>query len=183
MFQLVKLRSDVARVKRHMEERGQQTSRGAANSEGDGSDDGEMPPLHMDEPYYGIDEYSYEMEAMARGRFGRNMRHEASKQARHEKKRARKLEARAERLEERIGKRLQAMGEAAEGEQQQQGSGSSAAVKQLPRLERLSQAPPPTLNPARTRAPTRAPTPTPNLEPEARARSPTALAGAQPLAV
>jgi hypothetical protein len=119
------------------------------------------------------------MEAMARGRFGRNMRHEASKQARHEKKRARKLEARAERLEERIGKRLQAMGEAAEGEQQQQGSGSSAAVKQLPRLERLSQAPPPTLNPARTRAPT----PNPNLEPEARARSPTALAGAQPLAV
>ena len=39
--------------------------------------------MHMDEPYWGIDDYAYEMEAMARGRFGRNMRHEASKQARH----------------------------------------------------------------------------------------------------
>ena len=159
MFQLVKLRSDVARVKRHMEERGQQV-KGSINGGGgggggdeDGSDDGDMPPLHMDEPYYGLDEYSYEMEAMARGRFGgRNMRHEASKQARHEKKRARKLEARAERLEERIGKRLHAMAaETAGGAAEAGGSGSSsggttdaasaaaAAAARLPRLERLSQ--------------------------------------------
>ena len=49
------------------------------------------------------------MEAMARGRFGRNMRHEVSKQARHESKRARKLQAKAERLHERISHRLQLM--------------------------------------------------------------------------
>ena len=150
MFQLVKLRSDVARVRRHMEERGQQVKGGLGGGGGgdeDGSDDGDMPPLHIDEPYYGLDEYSYEMEAMARGRFGRNMRHEASKQARHEKKRARKLEARAERLEERIGKRLHATAaETAGGGAEAGGSGggtdaaSAAAAARLPRLERLSQA-------------------------------------------
>jgi hypothetical protein len=58
-----------------------------------------------------MDEYSYEMEAISRGRFGRNMRHEHSKQARHEFKRARKLQARSERLAERIQNRLSQMAE------------------------------------------------------------------------
>ena len=59
----------------------------------------------MDEAYWGMDDYGYEMEAMARGRFGRNFKHEASKQARHESKRARRLQAKAERLSSRIGRR------------------------------------------------------------------------------
>ena len=42
-----------------------------------------MNPM-MEEGYWGMDEYSYEMEAISRGRFGRNLRHEHSKQARHE---------------------------------------------------------------------------------------------------
>ena len=72
---------------------------GAGASDGEGSDEADLPPLHFEvctycgyvcvcnipplnfeEPYWGIDDYAYEMEAMARGRFGRNMRHEASKQ-------------------------------------------------------------------------------------------------------
>jgi hypothetical protein len=67
------------------------------------------------------------MQAMAAGgRFGgRNLRHEASKQARHESKRARKLQAKAERLQERIARRLECM---------------LAAEQRLPRLERLSSA-------------------------------------------
>ena len=98
-----------------------------------------------------MDEYAYEMEAMSRGRFGRNMRHEASKQARrtskrlriqitrndvrinaslawqarHESKRARKLQAKADRLHDRIGRRLEQMG---------------ATEMRLPRLERLATA-------------------------------------------
>ena len=51
-----------------------------------------MNAMHLEsEGYWGMDEYAYEMEALSRGRFGRNMRHEVSKQARHESKRARKL--------------------------------------------------------------------------------------------
>ena len=75
--------------------------------------------------YWGMDEYSYEMEALSRGRFGRNMRHEHSKQARHEIKRARKLQARADRLGERIHQRLGKM---------------TIAEMRLPRLERLAAA-------------------------------------------
>merc|ERR1719382_451219 len=81
--------------------------------------------LHMDEPYWGIEDYAYEMDALSRGRFGRNMRHEASKQARHDSKRARKLQNKADRLQERIAKRLQDM---------------STAQTRLPRLERLASA-------------------------------------------
>jgi SpoVK/Ycf46/Vps4 family AAA+-type ATPase len=128
MFQLVKLRADIARVRRHMEERGQQIANAKAaghNSDGDGSDDDMAGGMHMEEGYYGLDEYAYEMEALSRGRFGRNMRHEASKQARHESKRARKLQAKAERLAERIHARLNSMAE--------------ASVR-LPRLERLASA-------------------------------------------
>jgi hypothetical protein len=72
-----------------------------------------------------LDEYTYEMEALSRGRFGRNLRHEHSKQARHEIKRARKLQARAERLAERIATRLSLMADAG---------------TRLPRLERLATA-------------------------------------------
>ena len=87
MFQLVKLRADIARTRRHMEERGQQlantrsgNSLGAnGDADGSGDDDEEVPPP-MEEGYWGMDEYSYEMEALSRGRFGRNMRHEHSKQ-------------------------------------------------------------------------------------------------------
>ena len=129
MFQLVKLRSDIARVRRHMEERGNQMANarsGGADGDGDGDSDDEMPhPLHMDEGYWGMDEYSYEMEALGRGRFGRNMRHEHSKQARHDIKRARKLQARADRLNERINGRLNQMAD---------------ANLRLPRLERLATA-------------------------------------------
>ena len=53
MFQLVKLRADIARVRRHMEERGQaiaNTRSGAGDGEdGDGSDDDLPPPMHMEE--------------------------------------------------------------------------------------------------------------------------------------
>mmetsp|Transcript_55125 Transcript_55125/g.109460 ORF Transcript_55125/g.109460 Transcript_55125/m.109460 type:complete len:1218 (-) Transcript_55125:466-4119(-) len=130
MFQLVKLRSDIARVRRHMEERGQQVANvrsgsGANGSDGDGSDDDVAGGMPMEEGYWGMDEYAYEMEALARPRFGRNMRNEASKQARHESKRARKLQAKAERLAERIANRLSQMTEAGQ---------------RLPRLERLASA-------------------------------------------
>ena len=129
MFQLAKLRADIARTRRHMEERGQQMantkSAGGGEGEGSGEDDDEMPNIPMEEGYWGIDEYSYEMEALSRGRFGRNMRHEHSKQARHEVKRARKLQARADRLNERIQMRLQQM---------------TDASMRLPRLERLASA-------------------------------------------
>ena len=129
MFALVKLRSDVARVRRHMEERGQQMAGQGkgGGSDGEGSDDGDLPPMYGEDwgGYGGMDEYAYEMEAMARGRFGRNLRHEASKQARHEGKRARKLDAKAERLAARIDRRLATMAEAS---------------ARLPRLERLSAA-------------------------------------------
>ena len=126
MFQLVKLRSDVARVKRLIEERGQQNAgqRASAASDGEASDD-DQPPMHMDDGYWGVDDYAYEMEAMARTRFGRNLRHEASKQARHESKRARKLHLKAERLQERIHARLQSMADGG---------------TRLPRLERLASA-------------------------------------------
>ena len=94
MFQLVKLRADIARVRRHMEERGQQMantrsggSGGAEGGDDEGSDDDVPHPSYLEEGYWGMDEYSYEMEALSRGRFGRNMRHEHSKQARHEIKR------------------------------------------------------------------------------------------------
>ena len=129
MFALVKLRSDVARVRRHMEERGQQMAGQGkgGGSDGDGSDDGDLPPMYGEDwgGYGGMDEDAYEMEAMARGRFGRNLRMEASKQARHEGKRARKLDAKAERLAARIDRRLATMAEAS---------------ARLPRLERLSAA-------------------------------------------
>ena len=111
MFQLVKMRSDIARVRRHMEERGQQIANAKSGNdggegEGEGSDD-DMNAMHLEsEGYYGMDEYAYEMEALSRGRFGRNMRHEASKQARHESKRARKLTQKAENLDARILTRL-----------------------------------------------------------------------------
>ncbi|KAL1496902.1 hypothetical protein AB1Y20_014482 [Prymnesium parvum] len=128
MFQLVKLRSDVARVRRNMEERGQQLASSAGKSgasEGEASDDGDIPPLHVEESFWGIDDYAYDMESLARNRFGRNMRHEASKQARHESKRARKLQMKADRLQERIAGRLQQMVDGG---------------MRLPRLERLAAA-------------------------------------------
>ena len=128
MFQLVKLRSDVARVRRHMEERGQQLANSKTNTngseDGDVSDDDMGPSMH-DEGYWGMDEYAYEIEALGRGRFGRNLRHEASKKARHESKRARKLQLKADRLCERIRTRLGAMAE---------------VMQRLPRLERLGSA-------------------------------------------
>ena len=130
MFQLVKLRSDVARVRRHMEERGQQVANvrlgsGGNASDGDGSDDDAGGGMPMEEGYWGMDEYAYEMEHFARPHFGRNMRNEASKQARHEAKRARKLQAKVDRLSERISNRLGQMTEASQ---------------RLPRLERLASA-------------------------------------------
>jgi SpoVK/Ycf46/Vps4 family AAA+-type ATPase len=130
MFQLVKLRGEIARVRRHMEERGQQmanTRSGNGDGDGDDASDDEISPMHagFDDGYWGMDEYTYEVEAFSRGRFGRNMRHEHSKQARHEGKRARKLQARADRLAERIQSRLDQM---------------SDASMRLPRLERLSTA-------------------------------------------
>ena len=68
-----------------MEERGQQIAGGrggGGGSDGEGSEEMDMQSMGMDEPYWGMDEYAYDIEAMTRGRFGRNMRHEASKQAR-----------------------------------------------------------------------------------------------------
>lgn len=69
-------------------ERGQQLATSAAaashvngGSDGDFSDDNELPPLQMDEPFWGMEDYAYDMDSM-RGRFGRSMRHEASKQVR-----------------------------------------------------------------------------------------------------
>ena len=112
MFALAKLRSDVARVRRHMEERVDRRSRravAAAAAAPTAATQTRTTPTCLcstSRAYWAMDEYSYEMEAMSRGRFGRNMRHEASKQARHDSKRARKLQARAEKLQERISRRL-----------------------------------------------------------------------------
>ena len=111
MFALAKLRSDVARVRRHMEERGQAvaSSSGGGGGGADGgdadSDDADLPLL--DEPYVRTGRWTSIVTRWRRCPGAASAatcgtRPRRTKQARHDSKRARKLQARAEKLQERI---------------------------------------------------------------------------------